>query len=353
MKRLVIDTNNLLFRVSSAHSKFNSGGSAADQAGLAMHATLMTLRSHFNRIKPDQVALSFEGGKNWRKAHTRGERNEPCVSKRLYKGNRVKDDSMIPFFELLEAFQQLAREHTSMVCLGHPELEGDDVISGYAQKFSAVGDEVSVLSADKDFIQLLKLPGVSLHNPDIKGADRSIDKKTGQKIDPDFFMYEKAFRGDGGDNVMSAYPKVRITRLKKAWDAKLAGNPYDHIQLMNEMWEFNEPSTGELRNFKVQDLFEENMLLMALDGQPQDIKQLISDTIDHAVLNHGKFSMFHFSKFCGKFGLKRVADDVSSFIPLLSGTGLKSPLRNETKIIHEAAAAAASIEKKRKSSLVF
>ena len=55
--------------------------------------------------------------------------------------------------------------------------------------------------------------------------------------------------------------------------------------------------------------------------------------------------MFEFSKFCGKFGLKKIADDVSNFIPLLSSTGINSPLKAETKIIHA--------EKKRGNTLVF
>ena len=345
MKRLVVDTANILFRVAAAHGKYNSGADAKDQAGLAMHMALQTLRSFYNKYKPDQVALSFEGGQNWRKAHTRGERPEVAVSGRLYKGNRVKDDSMIPFFELIAAFEDLARNHTSLVCISHPQLEGDDVIAAYAKKFSAAGDEVTVLSADNDFIQLLQLPNVKLANPDVKGADRSIDKKTGEKIDPFFFMYEKAFRGDAGDNVLPAFPRVRATRLKKAFDGMNKGDMYEHTNLMNETWEFNEPSDGTSKTFKVGDLFEENQLLMNLvDGQPADIQKLMAETVDHAVLHHGTFSLFHFQKFCGKFGLKRIGDEITSFVPLLSSTGLNSPLKAETKAINA--------EKKVKKSVI-
>ena len=97
MKRLIIDTANILFRVASAHGKYGGGGDVKDQAGLSMHMTLQTLRSQYNKLKPDQVAISFEGSNNWRKAHTRGERTEKAVSRKLYKGNRVKDDSMTRF----------------------------------------------------------------------------------------------------------------------------------------------------------------------------------------------------------------------------------------------------------------
>lgn len=346
MKRLVVDTSNILFRVASAHGKYNSGADTKDQAGLAMHMALNTLRSYYNKLKPQQVALSFEGANNWRKAHTKGERPEPAISKRLYKGNRVKDDSMIPFFELIAAFEDLARNHTSLVCLGNPLLEGDDNIAGYTIKYSAIGDEVTILSDDKDFTTLLQLPNVQLVRPDGKFTSRAFDSKTGEKVDPFYFMYEKAFRGDSGDNVLPAYPKVRATRLKKSFDAMMKGDTYEHSNLMNETWKFNDPSTGEEIVFRVGDLYEENQILMNLvDGQPDDIKKLMSETVDHAVLHHGTFSMFHFQKFCGKFGLKRISEEITQFIPLLSSTGINSPLKEETKAI--------KAEAKRRTSLVF
>lgn len=336
MKRLIVDTNNILFRVASAHGKYHSGGSAEDQAGLAMHMSLNTLKSFYRKVQPDQMALSFEGADNWRKTHTK---SAECVSQRGYKANRVKDDSMIPFFELLKSFEQLVRNHTSLVCLSHPKLEGDDVIAGYAQYFSAKGDEVVILSGDKDFIQLLDLPGVSLMNPD-DGKLRGVDKKTGERIDPKFFMFEKCIRGDAGDNVMPAYPRVRSTKIEAAFKDEFA-----RANLFNSEWEFCDPSTGEKRTYRVGDLFKENELLMDLSKQPAEIRELITQTIEHEVVNHGQFSLFHFQKFCGKYGLKKISEDATHFIELFSSTGLRSPHKEETKAIHAA--------KKRSGTLVF
>lgn len=335
MKRLIVDTSNLLFRVAAANNKHNSG-TAQDLAGLAMHSSLNTLKSFYRKVQPDQVAVAFEGADNWRKTYTR---STECVSKRLYKANRVKDDSMIPFFELITSFEQLARQHTSLVCLSHPQLEGDDVIAGYAQHFSAKGDEVIILSGDKDFIQLLDLPGVSLMNPD-DGKLRGTDKKTGERIDPRYFMFEKCIRGDAGDNVMSAYPRVRSTKIEAAFK-----DEYSRTNLFNETWEFSDPSTGEKRIYRVGDLFKENELLMDLSKQPADIRQLITQTIEHEVVHHGQFSLFHFQKFCGKYSLKKISEDATYFIELFSSTGLKSPHREETKAIRA--------EKKRVGTLVF
>jgi hypothetical protein len=333
MKRLVVDTSNILFRVAAAQSKYNSG--ADDLAGLSMHVALNTLKSHYRKIKPDQVAVAFEGSKNWRKDYTR---SPECVSQRLYKGNRVTDDSKIAFYELMTAFEELARKHTSLVCLSRPELEGDDSIAAYVQHFSAVGDEVVILSGDKDFIQLLKLPGVSLLNPD-DGKLRGWDKDTGEKIDPIFFMFEKAIRGDTGDNVLTASPRERITKITKAFT-----NEYDRTNLMNKTWVFSDPETGIKRTLRVGDMFEENQLLMNLERQPAHIRALMHEMVEHEIMHHGAFSYFHFTKFCAKFGLRKIADDAQHFVELFSSTGRNSPLKEETKAVNA---------EKRQSTLVF
>lgn len=335
-KRMIVDTANILFRVASAHGKYNAGGTPEEQAGLALHMALNTLKSHYNRVRPDEIALTFEGANNWRKTYTK---SEDCVSKRIYKANRVKDDSMIPFFELIKSFEDLARQHTSLVCLSNPVCEGDDLFAGYVQKYTELGDEVVGLSGDKDFVQLLKHPNFTLLNPDKLGATRDLDKK-GNKIDADYFMFEKAFRGDSGDNVMPAYPRVRSTRLIKAYK-----DEFELTNIMNDTWKFNEPSTGEERIFRVGDLYAENQILMNLERQPDWVKAEMKKTLDHEVVHHGQFSFFHFQKFCGKYGLKKISEDAANFVDMFSSTGRSSEHKEETKAIHTA--------KKRASSLVF
>lgn len=329
---MVVDTANILFRVHATNSRMTFAN-PADQAGLALHQALQSLRAQFNKFKPDQVAISFEGGRNWRKAHTRGARPEPVVSGRMYKGNRVKDDSMIPFFELITSFEQLAREHTSLICLSDPELEGDDCISAYVQKYSALGHTVIVVSDDKDFCTLLQLPNVRLIRPD--GTERKLGVEK-MPADAKYFMYEKAFRGDVGDNVIPAFPRVRSTRLQKAWAGLQKGDTFEHSNLMNETWDFTDPATGLTQTFRVGDLYEENILLMDLiNGQPQDIKTKMSQMVDAAVQNHGQFSLFHFQKFCGKYNLKKIGDEAMKFVPVFSVTGQRNPERTQEVIQHD------------------
>ena len=317
MRRMVIDSANILFRVAAAHGKYNNSGSTEEQAGLALHMALNTFKKYYSKYRPDQIAVTFEGTNNWRKEYTR---SSDCISGRVYKANRVRDDSMLPFFELIKAFEELARKHTSLVCLSAPRLEGDDIFAGYVKRFALAGDEVIGISGDKDFVQLLKYKNFTLIDPD-KGRPRTVLDVCGVD-DVDFFMFEKGMRGDRGDNVFPAYPRVQKKRLLKCMT-----DDFELSKIMNEHWSFTDPDTGAVKEYEVGQLFKENQLLMGLDSQPQEIKDLIDATLDHELVSHGKFNHFQFVKFCGKYGLKQIAENAAGFAEMFSITENRSPIR--------------------------
>jgi hypothetical protein len=320
-KRLVVDIGNLFWRSVSAQQKYGPAD-ASDSAGLGLHMSLMSLRKHYNNIKPQKIAVVFEGKANWRKEYTK---SEECYSKRLYKGNRVADPKMAVLFDVIKSFEDLARNHTSLTTLSHPKLEGDDLISGYARHFAAQGDEVVILSGDKDFVQDLDDPLITLLNPDT-GKPRTLTDVCGVD-DAGYFMFEKAFRGDGGDNVLPAFPRVRKTRLHKAYgvkdgkvDAALA-DAFELSNLFGSTWDFLDPDTGDKRVMSVEKMFEENNLLMNLRMQPDYVRDLITETITHESENHGQFNFFKFNAFLGKYKLVEIAERASDFVGLFSGKG--------------------------------
>lgn len=320
MKRMVLDTSHLLFAVASAHAR-NSAQDPKDLAGLAVHSAINVLNKYYKKFKPGEIALIFEGRKNWRKAYTRSEK---CISQRLYKGNREKGgDSMEVFFELINAFQEMVRTHSSLLCLQHDDLEGDDSFAAYVQSFDGMEDEEVIgVSGDRDFVSLLKQKNFTLINPDT-GKPRLVKDVCGVD-DAEYFMFEKAIRGDKGDNVFPAYPRVRVTRIKQAYEDDMA-----RVNLFNETWsEIRED--GSERVMRVGDLFEENMLLMALDRQPPEIRAIMATLTENARTNAGKFSIFHFSKFCGKYGLNQIGERVDQFGDLFSVSEAKT-LRLEEK----------------------
>lgn len=319
MERLVCDISNLFWRTVAAQKRYGPAD-AADSAGLGLHMSLMSLRKHWNNIQPDRLAIVFEGKENWRKAYTK---SEQCYSKRPYKGNRVVDPGMASLFDVMRAFEDLAREHTNIVTLQHPKLEGDDLIGGYAQHFAALGDKVTILSGDKDFVQLLGDPNITLINPD-DGKPRTIEGVC-KVDDAGYFMFEKCMRGDSGDNVLPAYPRVRATKLQKAYGVvgtKVDPNKADSFEmsnLLNASWEFVDPETGDKRTMSVERMYEENSLLMDLTAQPAEIRAMITEVIEHESEHHGQFNFFKFNQFLGKFQLAQIAERASDFVPMFSG----------------------------------
>jgi DNA polymerase-1 len=80
-------------------------------------------------------------------------------------------------------------------------VEADDLIATYARIAEAAGREVTIVSADKDFYQLIR-PGVSLYNPMPPGraiGPEQVMEKFG--VSPAFMVDLQALTGDTADNI--------------------------------------------------------------------------------------------------------------------------------------------------------
>jgi len=309
-KILVFDISNMLYRTFFVNKMKHS---VEESAGLAHHAALITLNKYFRNFKPHKVVMAFDRT-SWRKAYTADE--ELCISKKPYKGNRrqnmtpAEKEMFAKFIRHISDFEDMITKQTSVICLAGDGLEADDLIAGVAETFP--DDEVIIVSADKDLIQLLRGPYVKLIDP-ATGKDRRKLLNDEYGGDVDYFMFEKCIRGDTGDNVQSAFPGVRKTRIKKAYT-----DAFEQVNLMNETWSIGAKGTDEFKEFMVKELFEENTLLMDLTAQPDVIKEMVKETIDEAFENPGQYSHFHFLKFLGKYELKKISEQVDNFVKMLS-----------------------------------
>lgn len=304
-KILCVDASNLLYRTFYAYKNEDD----TTLAGMAHHLALTTLNKYFKAFKPHQIVLCFDRS-NWRKEYTKSEK---CISKKIYKNNRRKD--MTPkqkqkyqqFLTHLNEFESLMKEHSTSVVLAANKLEADDLIAGVVEYCNLDPNEqnqIIIISSDQDLLQLLKHPNVQLINPS-NGKERTLEDWDG---DANLFLFEKCIRGDRSDNVQSAFPNCRKTKIRKAYEDPLA-----KTNLMHEKW-VNENG----HEFVVKDLFKENELLMNLQKQPDDIQKVMFKTIMDGFNNPGTFSYFHFIKFCGKYELKKIIEQAENFTRMLS-----------------------------------
>lgn len=325
MSILILDTSNLLYRTFFGHKE--TGDIDSD---FALHMAFMTMNKFYKKFKPDTTILTFDGKNNWRKRYTK---SVECMSEKHYKGNRrlkftpEQERQYQRFLRHIEEFQQIMREHTAVVCMQHDEVEADDIISGIVDAYASEDEDIYIVSRDRDLTQL-QGKGTDTFYPNVKQIDPFTDKfltiEDGIKyvlkikdpkpldhkyVNTEYLLFCKCIRGDAGDNVQSAFPGVRRTRLNKAYD-----DPYEMTNLLNHKWK--DPNNKE---FKVGDLIKEGKLLMDLRSQPKAIRLKIFNTILEEMDNHGKFDYFKFLRFLGQYNLPKISQKAEDLIPLLDG----------------------------------
>ncbi|MGF1549524.1 MAG: DNA polymerase I [Sphingomonadaceae bacterium] len=115
-----------------------------------------------------------------------------------YKANRPPPpEDLVPQFPLIRE----ATRAFSIPCIEEEGLEADDIIACYATEATKAGWKVTIVSSDKDLMQLIAAPGVELYDT---MNDRRIDaayvgKKFG--VGPEKLGDVLALMGDSVDNV--------------------------------------------------------------------------------------------------------------------------------------------------------
>lgn len=306
---LHIDANNFLYKTFFKHIKETLDISIS----VCHHVTLMSINKYFKKYNVDEVVIAFDAF-SWRKTYT----SDPsvCITHQKYKGHRRADmsptdkEKMEKFDEHIPQFKELFQTLTNCIVLHEKYLEADDLIAGFIQMHP--DDDHILLSADKDFMQLLGRNNLRLINP-VDDKERTLSEFDD---DPYYFIFQKCFRGDRGDNVMSAYPRLRETKIKAAYT-----DPLLRTNIMqNEFSVMVNKDSGmpEERTYLTEDVFYENELLMDLTKQPDTIRDLIDSSIKASIENRGKFNYIEFLRYCSKYDLENIRKMVDDFIPMLT-----------------------------------
>jgi 5'-3' exonuclease len=206
----------------------------------------------------------------------------------------------------------------------HPQLEADDLIAGWIHNHPK--DNHVIISTDGDFAQLIahnvkQYNGVSnttiTHEGyfDDKGRE-VIDKKTKlpkEKPNPEWQLFEKCMRGDTSDNVFSAYPGVRkkgtrnkVGLLEAFADKNTKG--YNWNNLMLQRWVDHNGN-----EHRVLDDYNRNVTLCDLTAQPNDVKEIINNTISTVETKNITQVGMRLLKFCAKWDMQRIADQAAQY----------------------------------------
>jgi DNA polymerase-1 len=114
-----------------------------------------------------------------------------------YKAHRPEPPpELVPQFGLIRE----ATDALGVCCIEQPGYEADDMIAAYAKAFVAEGGSVSIVSSDKDLMQLIG-PGVEMLDPIKQKPIREPEVLEKFGVTPDKVVEVQALAGDSTDNV--------------------------------------------------------------------------------------------------------------------------------------------------------
>jgi len=154
---------------------------------IMLHKLLEDSRSDASKNKPTHFVVIFDSArKNFRNKIYKD-----------YKANRSEaPEDLVPQFEYIRKSVD-AFNVTSAEMLNY---EADDLIATYTDQIIKKGAKVTIISGDKDLMQLVK-PGVRLYDP-MKSrvlGNKEVKEKFG--VEPSKVVDVQALAGDSSDNV--------------------------------------------------------------------------------------------------------------------------------------------------------
>ena len=318
MTYILVDTANTFFR-----ARHVINGDADIKLGMAFHITLNSVKKAWQDFQGSHVIFCLEG-RSWRKDFYKPYKAQRAEARAAHTEREAEEEKV--FWEAFDTFKDFIKDKTNCTVLQHPQLEADDLIAGWIQTHP--NDNHVVISTDTDFVQLIA-PNVKQYNGvmettithegifDAKGK-RVIDKKTQEPKaipDPEWLLFEKCMRGDTSDNVFSAYPGVRTKGTSKKVGLSEAfedrnSKGYAWNNLMLQRW----TDHNGLEHRVLED-YERNRRLIDLSHQPEDIKEIITNTISTATLSNKDVGQvgIRLMKFCNLYDLKKIADQAQAY----------------------------------------
>jgi len=318
MTYIIVDTANTFFR-----ARHVVRGDASEKVGMSLQIILNSVRKAWRDFNGTHVIFCLEG-RSWRKDFYEPYKRNRTEARAAHSPREAEEEKV--FWETFDQFKDFVIEKTNCTVLHHPQLEADDLIAGFIQAHP--NDSHVIISTDGDFAQLIA-PNVKQYNGvmeittthegyfDAKGK-RVIDKKTKQDKpapDPKWLLFEKCMRGDTSDNIFSAYPGVREkgtknkVGLREAF-ADRSNKGYNWNNMMLQKWVDHEGV-----EHKVLDDYNRNIQLCDLTAQPDNIKQIIKETISNAVTAEKNIPQvgIRLLKLCAEYELNKISDQIQSY----------------------------------------
>lgn len=313
---ILVDASNMFFRARHVVR----GEDAETKVGMAYHIMFNSINKVWKDFKGSHVVFALEG-RSWRKDEDPTYKANRAAARAALNQKEAEEDKM--FWAAFDELKEYLTAKSNCTVLRHERCEADDFIARWIQTHP--NDEHVIVSSDSDFYQLLasnvrQFNGITKQLITIDGifdekGKRVLDKKSKEPMtppDPQWLLFEKCMRGDTSDNIFSAFPGVREKGTKNKVGLREAfadrdSKGYNWNNMMLQRW-----TDHNGVEHRVRDRYLHNKKLIDLTEQPDDIKASMDETIKEAA-NKARVPQvgLHFVKFCSKWNLAKVADQMT------------------------------------------
>jgi len=165
----------------------------AIEEDMIRHFILNTLRMYNKKFRKDygQMVIACDSS-TWRRQYFpnyKFKRREGRDKDEVEKANWEE------IFRIINMVREEIEEHLPYRVVKVDGAEADDIIGALAMETQEFGkhDDVMIVSADKDFVQLQKYKNVKQYSP--------MQKKFVTEKNPNTYLFEHVLKGDSGDGV--------------------------------------------------------------------------------------------------------------------------------------------------------
>ena len=155
------------------------------------HMIINSLRMYRTMYKKDfgELVLACDGKNNWRRNYY------PQYKANRKKGREESDVDWAEAFRIVNKVREELRENFPYKVIHVDECEADDIIGTLCENSQEFGqyEDIMIVSADKDFLQLQRYKNVRQYSP--------LLKKEYHEDNPVANLTEKILTGDAGDGV--------------------------------------------------------------------------------------------------------------------------------------------------------
>jgi hypothetical protein len=250
--------------------------------GLIRHMILNTLRMYNMKFKDKygKLIVVCDGG-SWR----RDVYPEYKASRRKNREEGTSGHDWTEVFRIMNLVREEIIEFMPYEVLQFDNVEADDIIATLVESTQEFGqhDNVMIVSADKDFIQLQRYDNVKQFSP--------MTKKLVSDKNPITYLFEHILKGDSSDgvpNVLSADDVFTSGGRQTPLTAKRIAE-----------WSLAKNTLAETMPSEVYRNFVRNRQLIDLEYIPEKIKKMINDGHNAmAPKNNAKVLNYLISKRC-------------------------------------------------------